>query len=173
MFRGELKWFLLDRQIYRLVGVGGDFSVFKKYNDGYKIRAGKSTPPGVEGYQDPLWAEENFDRYERLARFRRGSPDPKTRHRSVDGRFLADDEFDMDLPTIYVDGEEWDPADLGLEEADWTFHEVKEIKEFKRRTRRDKEKKARGIGKVVEVTYIQHKKQFVSDRIEAKVPGSF
>jgi len=72
------------------------------------------------------WLDENYYRYERAARFRRRAPDPKTRRRGVDGRFLADDEFEMDLPTVYVDGEEWDPADLEPEEVGWEPYVLEE-----------------------------------------------
>ncbi|WP_027719070.1 hypothetical protein [Desulfovirgula thermocuniculi] len=86
------------------------------------------------------WLEENYYRYERVAEFRRRAPDAKTRRRGVDGRFLADDEFEMDLPTVYIDGEEWDPADLELaelelEEVGWPSYVLEEGPIFQHKTK--------------------------------------
>ncbi|MGB9886672.1 MAG: hypothetical protein ACPLRW_06710 [Moorellales bacterium] len=77
-------------------------------------------PSGYSAENDsadiPPWADDVYYRYEEWAEFRRKAPDPRVRRRNPEGRFLAYDEFTMDQPTVYYDGEEWDPADLGLED---------------------------------------------------------
>jgi hypothetical protein len=50
--------------------------------------------------------EQEADRYERFAAFRRCAPDVRTLRRGPDGRFLADGDWDSELPDHFRYGDD-------------------------------------------------------------------